>query len=176
MDFYKVITDAYIYSLGIRKEEDKSLLTEGMILACKENPDWEPYQMHRECERQANQILGIIKVYYHNLMILTWRTPYDFLKIYYPDAPNLLVVVEYAFTNVLPSVSDYPDRWNKAFSRIEEVDIHDPEFYEKVKALLHSSPGPWVLLCTDEYEKNRKLLEDMKLSPVSNCSTYLYPK
>ncbi len=176
MDFYKQLTDSYIYSLGIRKAEDKALFTEGMILACKENPEWEPYEMHRECERQANQILGITKVYYHSLWILTWHRPYESLKFFYPDARNLLVIVEYSFTPAIPSASRYPDRWNNAFSRIEEVDVNDPELTQKVKTILHSSTGPWVLLCTDDYEANKKLLEDIKLSSVSHCSTYLYPK
>jgi hypothetical protein len=113
------------------------------------------------------------KVYYQNSMMLTWRQPYDALKFRYPDAKNLLVIIEYAFTPVLPSESHRKERWQEAFKRIEEVDVHMPNLTEHVQQVLRSSNEPWILCCTEDYEANRKLLESLSLSFVSTASREL---
>ncbi len=110
------------------------------------------------------------KVYYQNSMILTWRNAFEALHFRYPDAENVLVIVEYAYDSVIPSASFKKEKWYETFSRIEEVDVHTPNLLEEVKKRLLLSNKPWIILCTEDYEANKLLLNEMTFSFVSMTS------
>jgi hypothetical protein len=109
-------------------------------------------------------------LYYHNLMILTWRKPYESLKFFYPNVSNLLVIGNWSFSPAMPSearLEKTKKGWADTFSEIVEFDNMDEDLIEKVVRTIRFSTKDWILLCTDEYKTNIKIAEILGIHLVS---------
>jgi len=77
-NFESIVSKETVVSLGFDMslwgDQEHKLLTEGMILAWKENPDWTDEQLKEECEEQVHQIL--FQWFKDNLGYLVIKTNY----------------------------------------------------------------------------------------------------
>jgi hypothetical protein len=87
--FQKVVTKETVAALGTDMtqwtDDDQAHLYEGMILACKENPDWTEEEVKAECKRQVELILyKNFRDEYEVLLVYVdeYRTTRDFYKEY----------------------------------------------------------------------------------------------
>jgi hypothetical protein len=109
-------------------------------------------------------------LYYHNLLILTWRKPYESLKFFYPNVTNLLVIGNWSFSPAMPSASRTEKTkkgWADAFTEIVELDNNDEDLVEKIVQTIRFSTQDWILLCTDDTTINRTIADILGIHLVS---------
>jgi hypothetical protein len=114
-------------------------------------------------------------LFYHNLLILTWRNPHESLKFFYPNAMKLLIIGSWTFSNCVPSSlrESSQKKWHDTFEEIVEFDVEDPNVKEKVLETLSNSTGDWILLCTDDRQVNREIAEKLGIHLVSGSRAVL---